>query len=74
VKPDPSLIISIVGMFAVWTVSVATLVWWLSDQFRKTRHMLSGAMDMRFSILDEKMDEKFGDHETRIRTLERRCL
>lgn len=56
----------LLGAAATWTVTVAALVWWLSVQFKETRHTLRGAMDMRFAILDEKIDET----NERVRQLE----
>lgn len=39
---------------------------WTRDQLKETRHTLSGSMDMRYGMLDEKLDET----KERIRLIE----
>lgn len=59
-----TLIISIFGALAVWTGSVVGVVLWLTKQFSETRHTLRGAMDQRYSILEEKNEVGISDSKT----------
>lgn len=61
---------TIAGAFVGWSTTVAVFSWWLSDQFKKTRHTITGAMDFRFNFLDEKIEAKTGALDERLRKVE----
>jgi hypothetical protein len=70
---DISIVISfreVLGLFGMWTAVVIGVLMWLQKQFKDTRHTLTGSMDQRFSILDEKIDEKTGALDDRLRKVE----
>jgi hypothetical protein len=70
---DLSITISfreILGLFAMWTGVVVGVLMWLQKQFRDTRHTIKSTMDQRFMILDEKIDEKTGALDERLRKVE----
>jgi hypothetical protein len=70
---DLSLTISfreILGLFVMWTGVVVGVLMWLQKQFRDTRHTIKSTMDQRFMILDEKIDEKTGALDERLRKVE----
>lgn len=58
------------GTFAAAGYAVARLMWWLSEQFRKTRH----AQDSTVTALGleiDALDMRIGKLETRVDSLER---
>lgn len=70
---DLSITISfreILGLFAMWTTVVVGVIMWLQKQFRDTRHTITSVMDQRFSILDEKIEEKTKSLDDRLRKVE----
>lgn len=69
-KDNLTLILAILGAVGTWSVSVALFAWWLSNQFKETRHTIQGSMDMRFSILDEKIDIEVDKLDGRVRKVE----
>lgn len=60
----------VLGLFGMWTAVIVGVLMWLQKQFRDTRHSLRGSMDQRFMILDEKIDEKTGALDERLRKVE----
>lgn len=64
------VILAIFGALLLWTGTVAGVVLWLMKEFKETRHTLRAGMDQRFSILDEKIDDKTGALDTRVRHVE----
>lgn len=60
----------ILGLFGVWTAAVVGVLMWLQKQFRDTRHTITSSMDQRFMILDEKIEEKTGALDERLRKVE----
>jgi hypothetical protein len=70
---DVSIVVSfreILGLFGMWTAVVVGVLMWLQKQFRDTRHTIKSTMDQRFMILDEKIDEKTGALDDRLRKVE----
>lgn len=64
------VILAILGALLVWTGTVAGVVLWLMKEFKETRHTLRAGMDQRFAILDEKIDDKSSNLDTRVRHIE----
>lgn len=58
--------------FITWSLMLVGFMLWLNKQFTDTRHSLRGSMDMRFKMLDDKIEELNKEISERIHKIELR--
>ena len=61
--------LTLVGILATWTVSIAWLVWWLGEQFQRSRHVMYGALAAAKVEMVQAIEGDIRDVHTLIREL-----